>query len=184
MTKPIIPKVNDEFESLEAFKDAAKSAAKYRGFAFSRKDSNLTRCNGKSPFVVLQCMKGAAVNKSMDSEMIFSKNIINKRARIRLALNEEVAKYAAKCPEVLIVDSTYQTNIYKYPLISAVGINNISNKRGALASYQIAIAWIEDEKKEEEILQSLNTIKKAAKKAHSPEKIELYIQTWMKDLKM
>ncbi|RIB05393.1 hypothetical protein C2G38_2253836 [Gigaspora rosea] len=51
-------KSDDEFESLEAFKDAAKSAAKYRGFAFSRKDSNLTRRNGKSPFVVLQCMKG------------------------------------------------------------------------------------------------------------------------------
>ncbi|CAG8835148.1 32898_t:CDS:1, partial [Gigaspora margarita] len=44
-------------ESLEAFEDAARSAAKYEGFAFSRKDSNLTGCKGKLPFVVLRCTK-------------------------------------------------------------------------------------------------------------------------------
>ncbi|CAG8776734.1 21271_t:CDS:2 [Dentiscutata erythropus] len=93
MTEPIMPKINDEFESLEAFKNVAKSATKYRGFAFSKKDSNLTRCNGKSPFVVLQCTKGgewynSAVNKTIDGGIILSKNIINECACIRLALNE------------------------------------------------------------------------------------------------
>ncbi|CAG8855102.1 36257_t:CDS:1, partial [Gigaspora margarita] len=58
MSKPLMPNVNDKFDSLEAFEDAARSAAKYEGFAFSRKDSNLTWCKGKSPFVVLQCTKG------------------------------------------------------------------------------------------------------------------------------
>ncbi|CAG8642501.1 9953_t:CDS:2, partial [Dentiscutata heterogama] len=37
---------------------------------------------------------------------------------------------------------------------------------------------------EEEILQFLNTIKKVAEKACSSEKIESYLQTWMKDSKM
>ncbi|CAG8844811.1 15738_t:CDS:2, partial [Gigaspora margarita] len=183
----------------------------------------------------------------------------------------EAAKCVAKCPEVLIVDATYRTNIYKYPLISAIGINNISNEKGVLASYQIAMAWVDDESEasytwflqtlrtkiynaygclpdvfmsdrdqalrnasskvfpesnkmlcvwhlleqnlkvncrklfkndedyemfkkevealrftesEKEISQSLNAVKKAAEKSHSPEKVEAYIQTWMKDSKL
>ncbi|CAG8584967.1 20804_t:CDS:2, partial [Gigaspora margarita] len=377
--KPTMPKVDDHFESLEEFEDAAKSAAKVSGFAFSRKDSNLTERKGTSLYVVLQCTKGGewrnnwsitektqkrkrntrregcpvyirakakkcytntnilsteikwivtkamlehdhpllelnevatfpqyramnlnqknlvqqlhnsntptriimvAVNNIIDGGIIFSKDIINERARIRLALNEgsnndptqrflklleerdymvvllklvkgylthlffshiESAKWVAKCPEVLIMDSIYKTNIYKYPLVSAVGITNISNDRGALASYQIAMAWIEDKSEasyiwflqtlrkkiynaygclpnvfmsdrdqalrnasskvflesnkmlyvealrfasfEEEIPRFLDAIKKTAEKARSPEKIESYLQTWMKDSK-
>ncbi|CAG8787707.1 23313_t:CDS:2 [Dentiscutata erythropus] len=383
MSKPLMPNVNDKFDSLEAFEDAARLAAKYEGFAFSRKDSNLTGCKGKSLFVVLQCTKGgewkncwniteetskrkkttkregcpvyiratatkchsttsvlntevkwivtkavlehkhtmleldevatfpqyramslnqknlvqqlhdnnaptrvitAAVNKVINGGIILSKDIVNERARIRLALNEgynndstqillrlleerdymvvahkttkgylthlffshvEAAKCVAKCPEVLI--------------------------KGVLASYQIAMAWIDNESEasytwflqtlrtkiynaygclpdvfmsdrdqalrnasskvfpesnkmlcvwhlleqnlkvncrklfkndedyemfkkevealrfsecEEEIPQSLNAIKKAAEKSHSPEKVESYIQTWMKDSKL
>ncbi|CAG8696578.1 13689_t:CDS:2, partial [Dentiscutata heterogama] len=398
MSKPLMPNVNDKFDSLEAFEDAARLAAKYEGFAFSRKDSNLTGCKGKSLFVVLQCTKEetskrkkttkregcpvyiratatkchsttsvlntevrwivtkavlehkhtmleldevatflqyramslnqknlvqqlhdnnaptrvitAAVNKVINGGIILSKDIVNERARIRLALNEgynndstqillrlleerdymvvahkttkgylthlffshvEAAKCVAKCPEVLIVDATYRTNIYKYLLVSAVGINNISNEKGVLAFYQIAMAWIDNESEasytwflqtlrtkiynaygclpdvfmsdrdqalrnasskvfpesnkmlcvwhlleqnlkvncrklfkndedyemfkkevealrfsecEEEIPQSLNAIKKAAEKSHSPEKVESYIQTWMKDSKL
>ncbi|RIB11423.1 hypothetical protein C2G38_2203482 [Gigaspora rosea] len=45
---------------LEAFENAARSAAKYEGFAFSKKDSNLTGYKGKSPFVVLHCTKAVA----------------------------------------------------------------------------------------------------------------------------
>ncbi|CAG8802120.1 812_t:CDS:2 [Gigaspora margarita] len=63
-----MPKVNDEFESLEAFEDAAKSAAKYRGFAFSRKDSNLTEHNSKSPFVVLQYTKEETQKRKKDTK--------------------------------------------------------------------------------------------------------------------
>ncbi|CAG8622005.1 12792_t:CDS:2 [Dentiscutata erythropus] len=167
MTELIMPKVNDEFKSLKAFENAAKSAAKYRGFAFSRKDSNLTGHNGKSSFVVVTKTEfkhnhsmleleevatfpqyhsislsqkilvkqlhnnntptqviTAAVNRTIDSKMILSKDIINKYAYIRLALNKEVAKCIAKCPEVLIVDSIYQTNIYKYLLVSMIEDEN------------------------------------------------------------
>ncbi|CAG8539975.1 37606_t:CDS:2 [Gigaspora margarita] len=68
MTKPLIPKVNNKFESLEAFEDAAKSAAKYEGFTLSRKDSKLTGYNNKSAFVVLQCTK--ATEKANSPEKI------------------------------------------------------------------------------------------------------------------
>ncbi|CAG8781103.1 18028_t:CDS:2, partial [Dentiscutata erythropus] len=57
----------------------------------------------------------------------------------------EVAKCVGRCSEVLIVNSIYKPNIYKYPLVSTVGINNISNEKGVLATYQIAIALIKDE---------------------------------------
>ncbi|CAG8829244.1 11242_t:CDS:2, partial [Gigaspora margarita] len=154
VTKPLMPKVNDEFESLEAFENAAKSAAKYEGFALLRKDSNLTGCNNKSAFVTTKAVHEHDYSMIKLDEvvafpqyraMIFSKDIINKCARIRLALNEgynndstqkllrlfeKPAKCVAKCPEVLIVDSTYRANVYKYTLVSAVGINNISNERG------------------------------------------------------
>ncbi|CAG8852566.1 5609_t:CDS:2, partial [Gigaspora margarita] len=144
----------------------------------------------------------------------------------------EAAKCVARCPEVLIVDTTYKTNIYKFPLVSAIGINNVSNEKGTLVFFQIAMAWMEDETEasytwflqtlhtkiyntyeqnlkanccklfktdddyevfkkevvnlrfttvEEQISQSLSAIKKAAKKAHIPEKVELYIQILMKD---
>ncbi|CAG8855980.1 4000_t:CDS:1, partial [Gigaspora margarita] len=53
----IMPKVDDKFELLEAFENAAKSAAKVNGFAFARKDSNLTGRQGKLQFVILQCTK-------------------------------------------------------------------------------------------------------------------------------
>ncbi|CAG8804216.1 32470_t:CDS:2 [Gigaspora margarita] len=276
-----MPKVDDKFELLEAFKDAAKSAAKANRFAFARKNSNLTGCQQKSPYVILQ-----SANKVIDGGIICTKDIVNKCARIRYALNkgsnndsaqkllklfEESAKCMARCSKVLIVDATYKTNIYKFPLVSAIGINNVSNKKGALASFQIAIAWIEDEseasytwflqtlcieiyntygclldvfildrdqalrnasskvfpesnkmlcvwhileqnlkanfhklfktdddyevfKKEvvglyfttvkEQISQSLDAVKKAAEKAHMPEKVESYIQTLMKDSRM
>ncbi|CAG8544874.1 18826_t:CDS:2 [Gigaspora margarita] len=281
----IMPKLNDEFESLENFENTAKLAAKAHGFTFSRKDINLTEHKKKSFFVVLQCTKGGkwrnnwniseetqtrkkytrrdrcpvyiravarkkyhstvdvsnpeviwvvtkvilnhnhsmlkideiasfpqhrimnlnqksllqklhdsnaptrvittAVNKITDGGIIHPKDIVNKRACIRLALNEdpnnnftqkllklleecnymvvplkttkghlthlffshvEVIKCVARCSEVLIIDYTYKTNIYKYPLVSAVGINNIGSEKGALATYQIAMAWMEDEK--------------------------------------
>ncbi|CAG8814900.1 20963_t:CDS:2, partial [Cetraspora pellucida] len=54
-------------------------------------------------------------------------------------------KYIGRYSEILIVDNTHKTNIYKYLLISAVNIKNISNKKEVLASYQIVITWIEDE---------------------------------------
>ncbi|CAG8833035.1 40353_t:CDS:2, partial [Gigaspora margarita] len=290
-----MPKLNERFESLEAFENAAKSAAKAHGFAFSRKDSNLVGHKTKSPFVVLQCTKSGewrnnweiteenrkrkkntkrdrcpvyiravvkyystvnsgdepkwvvtkvvlkhnhpmlevdeiatypqyrvmsvsqknlirqlhdsnaptrvitiAVNKIDNGGIIHPKDVVNERARIRLALNEgsnenstqkllklleernyivvplkttkgylthlffshvEAIKCVARCPEVLIVDSTYKTNVYKYPLVSAVGVNNISNEKGALASYQIAMAWMEDESEASYIwfLQTLRT---------------------------
>ncbi|CAG8659132.1 7887_t:CDS:2, partial [Ambispora gerdemannii] len=86
MTEPIMPKVNDKFESLKAFEDAAKA----NGFAFSRKNSYLTGRKGKSPFVVLQCIKAdsnaptriitAAVNKIINGGIIHPKDIVNERA--------------------------------------------------------------------------------------------------------
>ncbi|CAG8826309.1 39282_t:CDS:2, partial [Gigaspora margarita] len=249
-------KVNNMFESLKAFEVATKLAAKSSGFAFARKDSNLTRRNGKSLFVVLQCTKGSewhnnwnitektrkkkrnthvivalyifellqrnvtqlrifsqycvmnldqkslvyqlhisnvltcviteSVNNISNSRIVLSKDIINERARIKFALNKgpnnnstqgflkllekrdymvvplktikkylihlffshiKAAKCVAKCSEVLVMDSIYKTNIYKYLLVSAIGINNIGNERGSLVSYQITMAWIKNKSK-------------------------------------
>ncbi|CAG8855080.1 17094_t:CDS:2, partial [Gigaspora margarita] len=96
----------------------------------------------------------------IDGGIICTKDVVNKRARIRYALNEgynnnsaqkllklfeEPAKCVARCPEVLIVDATYKTNIYKFLFVSAIGINNVSNEKGTLVSFQIAMAWMEDE---------------------------------------
>jgi len=129
------------------------------------------------------CVITTAVNKITDGGIIHPKDVVNKHACIKLALNEdpnnnstqkllklleernymvvplkttkgylthlffshvEAIKCVARCSEVLIVDSTYKTNVYKYPLASAVGINNIGNEKGALATYQIAMDWMED----------------------------------------
>ncbi|CAG8832309.1 21142_t:CDS:2 [Gigaspora margarita] len=319
-----MPKLNERFEFLEAFENAAKSAAKAHGFAFSRKDSNLVGHKTKLPFVVRNALRKkkknskrdrcpvyiravikyySMVNSSDKPKWVITKvvlkhnhpmlkvdeiatypqyhvmsDVVNECACIRLALNEgsnenstqkllklleecnyivvplkttkgylthlffshvEAIKCIARCPEVLIVNSTYKTNVYKYPFVSAIGVNNISNKKGALASYQIAIAWIEDENRdqalrnaaskmfpvsnkmlciwhileqnlktnchklfkedddyqvfkkevealcltlyEENIPELLNTVKKAAEKLHTSEKVIAYINTLMKE---
>ncbi|CAG8662725.1 10934_t:CDS:2 [Cetraspora pellucida] len=36
----------------------------------------------------------------------------------------EAAKHTVKCPEVLIIDSTYKTNVYKYPLVTTMENEN------------------------------------------------------------
>ncbi|CAG8777526.1 14344_t:CDS:2 [Cetraspora pellucida] len=93
-------------------------------------------------------------NLSVDQKKLFGivmpKDVINKHAQIRYALNEDpnadsaqklLCKHEyAKCPEVLIVDSTYKTNIYKFLLVNVVGISNITNNRGLLKTFQIAMA--------------------------------------------
>ncbi|CAG8767262.1 14497_t:CDS:2 [Gigaspora margarita] len=86
----------------------------------------------------------AAANEVIDGRIICTKDIVNEHARIRYALNE-AAKCVARCPEVLIVDAIYKTNIYKFLLISAIGINNVSNEKATLVPFQIAMAWVEDE---------------------------------------
>ncbi|CAG8841189.1 26692_t:CDS:2, partial [Gigaspora margarita] len=69
------------------------------------------------------------------------RNVINERDQIKNALNEdgsmqnlffthiEVARQVAICPEVLIVDATYKTNLYKLPLVNAIGVSNIGNTK-------------------------------------------------------
>ncbi|CAG8631019.1 10432_t:CDS:2 [Cetraspora pellucida] len=203
-----MPKVNDEFKSLEALESAANLAAKVNRFAFSRKDSNLTRhedevatlsqhhtINLTQKCLIIQlhdsntptCIIIAAANKDVGDRIIHPKDIINEHACIRFALNDAVkgyltlffhtklAKCVAKCPEVLIVDAIYKTNIYKYPLVSTIGINNICNKKVVLASYQIAMSWIKDETEMKKKFQLLNAVKKAAEKAHDPKKAISYI---------
>lgn len=64
--EPTISKVNDKFDSLEALESAANLAAKANGFAFSRKDSNLTGRGGKSPFITLQYTKGGEWRNNWD----------------------------------------------------------------------------------------------------------------------
>ncbi|CAG8781003.1 16991_t:CDS:2 [Cetraspora pellucida] len=125
-----------------------------------------------------------AINKVDNGGVIMPKDVVNKRARIKYALNEgpnadcaqkllrllqqrdymiellktqdghltylffshvEAAKHTAKCYEVLIVDATYKTNVYKFPLVSAVGISNIANEKGSLKTFQIVMAWMQNE---------------------------------------
>ncbi|CAG8659899.1 15352_t:CDS:2 [Gigaspora margarita] len=52
----------------------------------------------------------------------------------------EAAHHTTICLEVLIVDVTYKTNLYKLILINAIGISDIGNAK-SLDTYQIAIAW-------------------------------------------
>ncbi|CAG8664125.1 19474_t:CDS:2 [Cetraspora pellucida] len=56
----------------------------------------------------------------------------------------EAVHQVAICPEVLIINATYKINLYKLPLINAVGISNIGNAK-ALNTYQIAMAWVANE---------------------------------------
>ncbi|CAG8812525.1 21135_t:CDS:2, partial [Cetraspora pellucida] len=56
----------------------------------------------------------------------------------------EAARQVAICSEMLIIDATYKMNLYKLPLINAVGISNIGNAK-ALNTYQIAMAWVANE---------------------------------------
>ncbi|RIB02395.1 hypothetical protein C2G38_2227936 [Gigaspora rosea] len=283
--KPTILKVNDTFESLEAFECAANLAAKVNGFAFSRKDSNLMGRGGKSPFIILQYTKGGewrnnwtiaikrhsttdatkveivwnvtkvalvhnhpllesdevatlpqhrtmklsqkrfiqqlhdcntptrvittAANKIVDGGIIHSKDIVNERARIRFVLNEgpnddftqkllrlfEERNYIV-IPSKTAKNSTYKTNIYKYPLVNAIGINNISNEKEQNLKinchklfenekdYELfkkevkALRFTYDEEK---VPESLIAVKKASEKARDPEKAISYIQTWMKN---
>ncbi|CAG8664616.1 9369_t:CDS:1 [Ambispora gerdemannii] len=56
----------------------------------------------------------------------------------------EAARQTAICSEVLMVDATYKTNLYKLPLINAVGVSNIGNAK-VLNTYQIAMAWVANE---------------------------------------
>ncbi|RIB09714.1 hypothetical protein C2G38_2208033 [Gigaspora rosea] len=57
MSKLLIPNVNDKFESLKAFENATRSAAKYEGFAFSRKDSNLLGVKENCPLLFYDVQK-------------------------------------------------------------------------------------------------------------------------------
>ncbi|CAG8465364.1 6181_t:CDS:2 [Dentiscutata erythropus] len=303
MTESIMPKVNDKFESLEAFEDAAKSAAKSNGFAFARKDSNLTGRNGKSPFVILQCTKGGewrnnwniseetrkkkkntrrdgcpvyiravvtkttdadimwvvtkvvldhihymvesdevaifpqyrvmnlsqknlvrqlhdnhaptrvitAVNKVIDGGIICTKDIVNERARIRYALNEGSNNDSAQKLLRLFEEQdeseasyiwflqTLRTKIYNaYNCLPDVFMSDRdqalrnasskvfpeSNKMLCYEAFKKEVEALRFTVAEEQISQSLNAVKKAAQKARVPEKIELYIQSLMKDSKM
>ncbi|CAG8679847.1 7668_t:CDS:2 [Cetraspora pellucida] len=52
----------------------------------------------------------------------------------------EAVRRAAICLEVLIINATYKTNLYKLSLINSVGVNNIG-KAKSLDIYQITMAW-------------------------------------------
>ncbi|CAG8835245.1 8504_t:CDS:2, partial [Gigaspora margarita] len=190
-----------------------------------------------------------AANEVIDSGIICTKDVVNKCARIRYALNEgynndlaqkllklfeEPAKCVARCSEVLIVDATYKTNIYKFPLVKdeteapytwflqtlCTEIYNtysclpdvfISDRDQALRNasskhileqnlkanchklfktdddYEVFKKEVMNLRfitVEEQISQSLSAVKKAVEKAHTPEKVESYIQTLMKDSTM
>ncbi|KAG2191271.1 hypothetical protein INT47_004032 [Mucor saturninus] len=62
---------------------------------------------------------------------------------------EKTIANIVQCPEVLIVNATYRTNVFGYPLINAIGVDNVSNEAGSgLMNFSIALAWVADETKE------------------------------------
>ncbi|KAG2192014.1 hypothetical protein INT47_009301 [Mucor saturninus] len=107
----------------------------------------------------------AAVNNvKCTKTRVIAKDITNQLALLRLALNEgenqhhmnsfirnleekgytlssNAVNNICQCPEVLLVEATYRTNMFGYPLINAIGVNNIGNgsKKG-LMNYSIALA--------------------------------------------
>ncbi|CAG8844163.1 39649_t:CDS:2, partial [Gigaspora margarita] len=131
------------------------------------------------------------------------RNVINEHDQIKNALNEAI------CPEVLIVDATYKTNLYKLPLVNAVGVSNIGNTK-ALNTYQIAIAWVANEQKHiytwflntlnetiynvfscfpevaysgkmSEVEKAFDKIKQTIAKSRNPIYIQNYLEEWKKD---
>lgn len=61
--------------------------------------------------------------------------------------HKDSATKVMQCPEVLIVDATYKTNVYKMPLINCVGVDNIGNSK-SLHTFQIGMAWVSNEVEE------------------------------------
>lgn len=54
-----------------------------------------------------------------------------------------------QCPDVLMVDATYTTNIFGYTLINVIGISIVSCGKGTgLMNISIALCWVADETKE------------------------------------
>jgi hypothetical protein len=48
-----------------------------------------------------------------------------------------------QCPEVFLIDATYSSNFFGYPLIHAIGVDNVSaqsGSNGGLMNYTIALA--------------------------------------------
>ncbi|KAG2204146.1 hypothetical protein INT47_011629 [Mucor saturninus] len=63
--------------------------------------------------------------------------------------HEKTIANNVQCPEVLIVDATYRTNVCGYPLINAIGVDNVSNEAGSgLMNFSIPLVWVADETKE------------------------------------
>ncbi|CAG8614803.1 14312_t:CDS:2 [Dentiscutata heterogama] len=54
--------------------------------------------------------------------------------------HNKAARQVAICPDVLIVNATYKTNIYKLSLINTVSVSNVGDSK-ALNTYTIAMAW-------------------------------------------
>ncbi|CAG8847762.1 39715_t:CDS:2, partial [Gigaspora margarita] len=77
----------------------------------------------------------------------------------------ELAHQVAKCSKVLIVYTIYKTNLYKLPLINAIGVSNIGNAK-SLNTYQIAMAWVVNEQKHIDLAlqKAANNVFLAAKK--------------------
>lgn len=66
-----------------------------------------------------------------------------------LVTHEKSIEQAREFPEVVILDSTYKTNVCKMPLVNVVGVSNLGSeyKNSSLRTFSIAIAAISDEKR-------------------------------------
>ncbi|CAG8625957.1 3876_t:CDS:2, partial [Dentiscutata heterogama] len=98
--------------------------------------------------VHIMLKSGALLLQKLEKRNYILRHLLSKDGYMRnlFFTHIEAASHTAVCPEELIVNANYKTNLYKLPLINAVGVSNIGNAK-SLNMYQIAIAWVENEKK-------------------------------------
>ena len=72
----------------------------------------------------------------------------NKQLTSLLFAHPSCIKNAQRFSEVVIMDATYKTNMYKMPYVNVVGVSNVGSKSEQLKTFAIAGAWISNETKE------------------------------------
>ncbi|CAG8670583.1 1937_t:CDS:2 [Dentiscutata erythropus] len=95
----------------------------------------------------------------------------------------EAARQVAICPEVLIIDTIYKTNLYKLPLINAVGISNIEvfGLDRALALRKAADKKVAHAEETNKVEKAFKEVSQATMKIRDPEYIQNYLEEWKKD---
>ncbi|CAG8705270.1 45710_t:CDS:2 [Gigaspora margarita] len=136
LSQPKIPEVGSEFPTVESLKEAAQQGAKVAGFAFSVLSSKML-CSRKEHG---------------------TEDIVNKYNKIRNALN----KGSNNNTTMQLLQKLEECN---YIVCHLLSIDVIFGNAKSLNTYQIAMAWVENEK-EHTYEWFLNTLKEVGYNAY------------------